>query len=307
MINAPQEKWKIQIICVIVAIGLWFAIISEQNPVSEGSYTVPVVVENLDSQYVVSQVPKNVYIHLSGPRNTIINIDPAEIKAYVDLSAAQEGTVTVPVHIEIPAGTELKKQSVNDATIIVDVYAVQEFRLTPHLVGKLPDGVAVTGIKLLPEKVVASGAKRLLNEVSRAVIEIPVAGKNSGFTVMAPIHLVHADGTPVDGLDLTPHQSSASLTFVQNAASKKVPVNVPTYGEVDASVRVKNVTASPSSVEIRGDRDKLNTIWAVTLEPIDLTGLGSDKEWRVSIPWSTGDGTVEPDVVTVKVETETAE
>ncbi len=45
MIKAPQEKWKIQIICIIVAIGLWFAIISEQNPISEGTYTVPVVVE----------------------------------------------------------------------------------------------------------------------------------------------------------------------------------------------------------------------------------------------------------------------
>lgn len=51
----------------------------------------------------------------------------------------------------------------------------------------------------------------------------------------------------------------------------------------------------------------MNSVWAVTLEPIDLTGLGSDKEWRVGIPWSVGDGTIEPDTVTVKVETEAAE
>lgn len=199
MIKVPQEKWKIQIICIIVAIGLWFAIISEQNPISDGRYTVPVVMENLDSQYVVSQMPKNVYISLSGPRNTIININPDDIKAYVDMSAVQEGTVNVPVHVEVPAGTELKYQSVTDVNITVDVYAVKEFRLTPHLIGKLADGAAVTAIKLLPERIVVSGAKRLINEVDKAVVEIPVAGKSLDFTAMAPIHLIHADGTPVEG------------------------------------------------------------------------------------------------------------
>lgn len=307
MIKVPQEKWKIQIICIIVAIGLWFAIISEQNPISDGRYTVPVVMENLDSRYVVSQMPKNVYISLSGPRNTIININPDDIKAYVDMSAVQEGTVNVPVHVEVPAGTELKYQSVTDVNITVDVYAVKEFRLTPHLIGKLADGAAVTAIKLLPERIVVSGAKRLINEVDKAVVEIPVAGKSLDFTAMAPIHLIHADGTPVEGLDLTPHQSSVALTLTQNAVTKKVPVAVPTYGDVDSSVKVKSVTVLPDTVEIRGTREKLNSVWAVTLEPIDLTGLGSDKEWRVGIPWSVGDGTIEPDTVTVKVETEAAE
>lgn len=307
MIKAPQEKWKIQIICIIVAIGLWFAIISEQNPISEGTYTVPVVVENLDSQYVVSQVPKSVYVHLSGPRNTIINVNPADIKAYIDMSEAQEGTMNVPVHVKIPSGTELKTQSIMEANVLVDVYAVQEFPLVPHLMGKLADGIAVTGIKLLPERVVVSGAKRLIQEVDRAIVEIPIAGKSSDFTTMSPIHLVRSDGTPVEGLDLTPHQSSVALTLIQNAASKKVPVIVPTYGSADASVKVKKISVVPDMVEIHGDKDKLASIGSITLEPINLNGLGSDKDFRVGIPWSIGDGTIEPDVVTVKVETEEAE
>ena len=66
--NKIDKKWQLKIICLLLAIVLWFVIINEQNPLSEGSYTVPITVENLDSQYITSNVPKTVYVRLSGPR-----------------------------------------------------------------------------------------------------------------------------------------------------------------------------------------------------------------------------------------------
>ena len=59
--NKIDKKWQLKIICLLLAIVLWFVIINEQNPLSEGSYTVPITVENLDSQYITSNVPKTVY------------------------------------------------------------------------------------------------------------------------------------------------------------------------------------------------------------------------------------------------------
>ena len=117
MMNKLGKKWQLKIICLLLAIVLWFLIINEQNPISEGSYTVPVTVENLDAQYITSNVPKTVYVRLSGPRNTIINVGPSDIRAYIDLSNAQEGEMEVPVRLEIPHGTELKKQSMTSANI----------------------------------------------------------------------------------------------------------------------------------------------------------------------------------------------
>lgn len=109
--NKIDKNWQLKIICFLLAIVLWFVIINEQNPLSEGSYTVPITVENLNSQYITSNVPKTVYVRLSGPRNTIINVGPSDIKAYIDLSDVQEGTVDVPIHVEIPSGTELKNKA----------------------------------------------------------------------------------------------------------------------------------------------------------------------------------------------------
>lgn len=296
--NKLDKRWQLKIVCLLLAIILWFLIINEQNPVSEGSYTVPVVIENLDSQYITSNVPKTVYVRLSGPRNTIINVGPSDIKAYIDLADAQEGDMDVPIRIEIPSGTELKKQSMATAKITVDVYAVREFNLTPHLVGKMDKDSFISNLKIVPEKVVVSGARRLIQKVDKAVVEIPVGDKNEDFSLMAQIHLLAADGSKVDGLEMTPWQSNLRVSIGHNAASKKVPVHVTSYGTVSEGVTLKALKADPDEVEVRGDANVLQGVSRIDLTPVNVQGLAEDKEWKILVSPING-VIVNPDVVDV--------
>lgn len=278
--NKIDKKWQLKIICLLLAIVLWFVIINEQNPLSEGSYTVPITVENLDSQYITSNVPKTVYVRLSGPRNTIINVGPSDIKAYIDLSSVQEGEVEVPVHIEIPSGTELKKQSMTSTKITVDVYTVKEFKLTPHVVGKLDDKDFISDLKIVPEKVVVSGARRLIQQVNQAVVDIPVNQRNGDFAIMAPIHLYQADGTPVEGLEMTPWQSNVKVTIAHNAITKTVPLNLNVQGET----AWKTVSVQPTTVVVKGEADTLKNIDTIDLPDIDIENMTEEKTWKVLIP-----------------------
>lgn len=296
--NKLDKRWQLKIVCLLLAIILWFLIINEQNPVSEGSYTVPVVIENLDSQYITSNVPKTVYVRLSGPRNTIINVGPSDIKAYIDLADAQEGDMDVPIRIEIPSGTELKKQSMATAKITVDVYAVREFNLTPHLVGKMDKESFISNLKIVPEKVVVSGARRLIQKVDKAVVEIPVGDKNEDFSLMAQIHLLAADGSKVDGLEMTPWQSNLRVSIGHNAAFKKVPVHVTSYGTVSDGVTLKALKADPDEVEVRGDANVLQGVSRIDLTPVNVQGLAEDKEWKILVSPING-VIVNPDVVDV--------
>lgn len=296
--NKLDKKWQLKIICLILAIVLWFFIINEQNPQSEGSYTVPVVVENLDSQFITSNVPKTVYVRLSGPRNTIINVDPSTIKAYIDLSDAQEGEMDVPVHVEIPTGTELKKQSIATAKIMVDVYTVQEFVLTPNLTGRMEDDTFVSSLKMVPEKVVVSGARRLIQQVEQAVVEIPVGDRTEDFSLMTPIRLLAADGSRVEGLEMTPWQSNVRVAIGRNGAVKEVPVHAQTNG--DPAVSVSAVTVSPATVTAKGDANILKNLSRIDLPALDVTGLDQDKDWKMIIPPVNGI-VFEPNAVDVTV------
>ena len=278
--NKIDKNWQLKIICFLLAIVLWFVIINEQNPLSEGSYTVPITVENLNSQYITSNVPKTVYVRLSGPRNTIINVGPSDIKAYIDLSDVQEGTVDVPIHVEIPSGTELKKQSMTSTKITVDVYTVKEFKLTPHIVGNLDEKDFISELKIVPEKVVVSGARRLIQEVSQAVIEVPVNQRNSDFALMAPIHLYSEDGSPTEGLEMTPWQSNVKVSIGHDAMSKSVPLNVNITGQTAN----KTVTIQPTSIQIRGSADTLRSISSIDLPDINVENMKEEKSWKVIIP-----------------------
>lgn len=303
MMNKLDKKWQLKIICLLMAIVLWFFIINEQNPMSEGSYTVPIVVENLDSQYITSNVPKTVYVRLSGPRNTIINVGPSDIKAYIDLSDAQEGEMSAPVRIEIPAGTELKKQSMTSADIMVDVYTVRELALTPHLVGQTKNDIFVSSLKVVPEKVVISGARRLVKQVEQAVVEIPIEDRIDDFSIMAPIRLVAADGSRVEGLEMTPWQSNIRISIGHNAVTKDIPVYVTTEGGVSPSVSLKEIKINPDTVAVKGDANILKNLSRIDLPPIDISGLKQDKKWKIIV--SPVNGVIfEPDTIEVAVDVE---
>lgn len=303
MMNKLDKKWQLKIICLLMAIVLWFFIINEQNPMSEGSYTVPIVVENLDSQYITSNVPKTVYVRLSGPRNTIINVGPSDIKAYIDLSDAQEGEMSAPVRIEIPAGTELKKQSMTSADIMVDVYTVRELALTPHLVGQTKNDIFVSSLKVVPEKVVISGARRLVKQVEQAVVEIPIEDRIDDFSIMAPIRLVAADGSRVEGLERTPWQSNIRISIGHNAVTKDIPVYVTTEGDVSPSVSLKEIKINPNTVAVKGDANILKNLSRIDLPPIDISGLKQDKKWKIIV--SPVNGVIfEPDTIEVAVDVE---
>lgn len=303
MMNKLDKKWQLKIICLLMAIVLWFFIINEQNPMSEGSYTVPIVVENLDSQYITSNVPKTVYVRLSGPRNTIINVGPSDIKAYIDLSDAQEGEMSAPVRIEIPAGTELKKQSMTSADIMVDVYTVRELALTPHLVGQTKNDIFVSSLKVVPEKVVISGARRLVKQVEQAVVEIPIEDRIDDFSIMAPIRLVAGDGSRIEGLEMTPWQSNIRISIGHNAVTKDIPVYVTTEGDVSPSVSLKEIKINPDTVAVKGDANILKNLSRIDLPPIDISGLKQDKKWKIIV--SPVNGVIfEPDTIEVAVDVE---
>ena len=164
--------------------------------------------------------------------------------------------------------------------ITVDVYTVKEFKVTPHIVGKLDDKDFISDLKIVPEKVVVSGARRLIQHVNQAVVDIPVNQRNSDFALMAPIHLYQSDGSPVEGLEMTPWQSNVKVTIGHDAATKTVPLTLNVTGQNDW----KTVTVQPTSIQIRGDAETLKNISSVDLPELDIDNMTEEKTWKVLIP-----------------------
>jgi YbbR domain-containing protein len=276
---------------------------TEQNPMSEGTYTVPIEVNNLATKYIVSDVPETVMIRLKAPRNTIIGITTADIKAYIDLSEVEAGKVKTPVHLLLPKNTELMQQSLTQADVLVDVYMVKEFTLTPHVTGKMERDISVQAVKCSPERVTISGAERLINEIEQATIGVPMQGKRENFSFMAPIRLMNKEDVPVEGLTITPKQTNVSVSIVHNAVHKQVPVRIITYGDVASGMVFKQVVVVPATVGISGLKELVQTINYINVPPIDLTGLSQTTERELTLPAVDGIVT-EPEKVKIRLELE---
>ena len=69
-----KRNWIAKILSLLAAIVMWFFIMRDQNPVMEVTYTVPVQVQSLASNYIVQNAPPFVRVTLSGPRDTIISM-----------------------------------------------------------------------------------------------------------------------------------------------------------------------------------------------------------------------------------------
>ncbi len=297
------SHWVSKIICLLLAVVLWLFIMNEQNPMTDGTYTVPISIENLNDALIASDVPATLTVRVKAPRNTIMKLTPTAFRAYVDLADAKEGEMKLPVHLEVPAGTELVSQDIRQATVLIDVYSVKEIPLTPQLNGRLEAGTAVQQVDFQPAAITVSGAQRVIREIDKAVVTVPIQGKKSSFTFMAAARLLDKNGQEIDTLTIVPRQVNVSVNMVQDAVKKTVPVHLVTYGEVADQNRFMQAVLSPAQVEISGSKEAIEAIRHVNLPPIDLSGLNKTTERTVEIPAI--DGVVmTPNTITVRLEIE---
>ena len=62
MIHLKRQLACKKILSLLAAIVMWFFIMRDQNPVMEVSYTVPVQVQNLATDYIIEDAPQYVRV-----------------------------------------------------------------------------------------------------------------------------------------------------------------------------------------------------------------------------------------------------
>lgn len=161
-----QGHWLAKILSLLGAILLWFFVMKEQNPIVDITYTVPVEVQGLSSDYVVQNVPKEVRVHLQGPRNTILAISQSSLKAHVDMSDVTPGQLNLPIEFVPPSGVNLVEITPDSVLVTVDEYMVREMPVEVQQIAKVPDDIAIKSISTVPKVVSVSGAKEQVSRLS---------------------------------------------------------------------------------------------------------------------------------------------
>ena len=277
LLNKLRHNMPAKIISLVVAVGLWFAVMREQNPVMEAAYTVPVSVQNMSSQYIVENLPQEVTVTLRGPRNSILALNRDTLKAYVNLAGAQPGESSVNILFSSPSGMSVQSIDPDRADVIVDEYAVREMPVEVHITGIPKKGYSVKGTDAVPKVVSVSGPKRTVEDVHHAVVSVNVEGRDETYGTTEEVQLI-GSSSGYSSLGVTPYQGQVTVTLVKTEGTKRLPVKPNVTGTPAAGTVLGTVTSEPGVVEVSGTELALESLTSVSTATISVAGASETVE-----------------------------
>jgi diadenylate cyclase len=167
-IKMPDREtgWKLlpQILAsLIVAVFFWSTlIIAQASPA------------NL---MLVGDKQKEVRLHLAGSRADLDSINPSQLNVTVDLSKAAAGRQTFPItaeNIRLPRDVKLLDVVPSGVELTLAEIEEREVPIKPQLIGKLPNGLKILDLKIVPAKVKVLSPAAVGKDNAAGIITTPI-------------------------------------------------------------------------------------------------------------------------------------
>ncbi len=130
----------------------------------------PIEYINRDPALEILQTSVNaVRLHLSGSDALIKSIRPEQVKVRLDMNKAIVGSNTFTItkeNITLPPGVSLTKVEPSSVEVTLDQLIKKGLSVQVDWVGKLPEGLILTEVRLTPKKVEVIGGKQILEGIS---------------------------------------------------------------------------------------------------------------------------------------------
>lgn len=272
-----------KILSLVAAIGLWVYVMSEQNPIVEVTYTVPVHLENKLTNHVVEGYPDSVKVTLSGPRNRVLQLDPNSLEATINLKGMQVGEHKVKLDFVAPSSFSTVNISPDITNIYIDENAVKYVPISFKPMDKLASDIELNHMQFVPDKVAISGASRLVHAVKSAVITGKVEDRVGQHELKGNITLYDYSDNIVRNLEVIPAHGLVKFDLVKIKEQKMVDLVPQIKGNSARGFVVHNIEVNPKSVQISGAPDALANLHNIQLEPVDINGLKGEIEKTMSL------------------------
>jgi diadenylate cyclase len=155
-----REQWLIfsqMLISLALAMFFWTTLTISQGRILEKIITVPVgYTRSPPNLILVGDKQVDVRLHLAGPKSDVDSIDLEQLSVRIDLSKTVAGKQTFPItseNIKLPADVKLVDAIPSSVELTLAEIEERDVTIKPQLVGKLPGGMKILSIKLVPYEV----------------------------------------------------------------------------------------------------------------------------------------------------------
>jgi diadenylate cyclase len=149
--RARREMMSQMIASLALAVAFWTTLFISQGEQLEKMVSVPVEFTATPSDLLlVGDKDKEVRLHIAGSRSELNALDPALLRAKIDLTKA---FVITSQNIRLPRGVELLDIVPSSIDLSLAALAEKDIPIKPQLVGKLPNGLKLQSAVVNPSSV----------------------------------------------------------------------------------------------------------------------------------------------------------
>ena len=292
-----NKKWLTMLIAFVVSVGLWFYVVTVENPVKEITlHNVPVQItgqEVLKDDYELLVVDSNVIggaeITFTGKISDLNKLqqNKSDVQISIDISHLRDTTsYTLQYDIsDIQLPSSISVQDVSLAKQVPGVVSLTLGKLSRKTVPvevqqnvSLEDGFTAGGLTKSYDEIVVEGPEALVKQVETARAVLERENVSQKVTATLPIVLLDVNGNVIEDPALIPGAKEVEVTL-PILLYKEVPVEpvIVDGGGATSDDVIVNVT--PKTIRLSGEASVLEGVSSVKLSSsIHLSTLMTNEE-----------------------------
>ena len=283
-----KSNWVLKIMSILFAIILWSYVIAENDPLRTReiedvtvrySNTEELSAKDLTISGSFSDILSTVNVKVEVKQNEIRYLSNQNVFAYVDLSVIDD---TGDYDLDITATSsygEVLSVTPSQISLHIDDLVTRMVPVRVVTSGDVADGYYAMDPVVSPEVVSITGARADVEQVVRSVCYVDLTGRSESFKESVEVELIDANGGTVDSKLFTSSIPSV-IVDLEVVAMKSVPVSTDGLllgeDEIASGYEVSEITVTPQTVDIIGNKSVLDGIDSIGLTPVSVSGTSED-------------------------------
>lgn len=281
-----QRNLVAKIIALIAAVVLWSYVMNDQNPSTDGTFTVQLSTVNAPEGYKITYDAEKVKLKVRGPRSLFVNISDGDFKAYIDLKDLESGTHERKVKATLPQGMELVAVDPENVNVTLDPIVQKRIRSEFIVTGAPGPDTAVAHVTQDVRTVTIEGPKSAVDTVTRVIGYVGLSGNTEDFQLQVPLTAINSDGREVSEVRVVPSSTNVSVQMARGLTKKVVTVEPQYKEDLGAAYQLVSLKPDPAKVEIAGSGKVLAGINSIRTEAFSLADItkNGDKVVKLELP-----------------------
>ncbi len=222
--NILRHNFKEKVIALIVATVLWFFVMDKQNPIIEGSYSVPLTATGTPRGFKAFYPERQIKVNLRAPRSMFAAYTSDDIRAFVNLTGFVEGSYDVEVNANYPQGFEFVSANPDTVHVQIDPFVERPIPAETIVTGSTAGDSVVREIKKSQDMVTVVGPGTLVATVTRVIGYVGLSENSSSFELQVPMTAVNEDGREVKNVRVVPSALTVTVEIESGVRKKTVPI-----------------------------------------------------------------------------------